>query len=218
MSCSSSKDSVFVETIPSDLKDDDYRYDRDNKVYLIGREFLYKFSFSKNDTILKSDVEHIRLEVQGTTEPFSRFSPDYDQTVIEYSYLDKNSNVLSQEKTGVIENDRNIWLHPPRSQEAGILQLSAFPYIKFDRKKWNWDLEAAYSNYKAEVYRHTYSKSKSHLYQSELGPLLCETIFAETESSNGKTSSRFLYNKDYGFILLEFLNIDGTKITLALTQ
>lgn len=217
--CSSSQHSIFVEKVPKNLLDDENRFDLDNKIYPIGKELVFKFTISKNYSLLNSEIDLINLEILGTTKPFNKLDPDYSQTVIKYTYFDKNGKLLLTEKTGLIENDRNIWFHPPRSNDAGILQLSAFPYIKFnDKRKWKWNLEAAYSNYGSEVYKHKYTQNNSVLYESNLGRLLCDVILAETESSNGYTTSRFLYNNQYGFVLLEFSNLDGTKITLTLIK
>ena len=220
VSCKSTHDSVFVEKIPDDLVEDEFRYDRDNKVFTVGREFLYKFSLSKGDSILRSDIDYIELKVLGTTKPFSRISEDYSQTVIEFNYLDSNNKLLFKEKTGVIENSRNIWVHPPRSGEAGILQLSAFPYIKFGKvTNWNWKLGASYNEYQNVHLIHSYKKgSIVNFNYHSIGDIPCLEINGITTSEIGSTTSYFLYNDNYGFVYMEFRNIDETIIKLTLTE
>ncbi len=221
LSCvSPSNDSIFVEDIPNNLIDDENRYDRDNIIYTIGREFLYKFSLTKKGVAIKSEIHYISLKVLGTTKPFSKFDPDYNQTVIEYSYINEEGVVLSKEKTGVIENKNNIWIHPPRSLDAGILQLSAFPYIKFgNKKKWKWNLEASFEGYQNVNLINNYRKKRSFIYESEyLGSLQCADIKGLTNSEIGSTSSNFIFNTYYGFVLLEFINIDNTAIRLTLIK
>jgi hypothetical protein len=213
-----SQDSIFVEKIPKDQLNNEHRFDVDNKIYPLGKEFLFKFSISKNDSILDSEIALIQLNVLGTTKPFSEFDSEYSQTVIQYNYYDKNKKLLLTEKTGLIENNVNIWFHPPRSIDAGILQLAAFPYVKLDSKdKWLWKLDAAFGEYQDVHLTHYYNKENTTQYNSsDLGLLLCKVIKVKTESEIGTTNSCFLYNDVLGFVLLEFFNSDGSKITLTL--
>jgi len=102
---------------------------------------------------------------------------------------------------------------------AGIIQLSAFPYIKLNKvKKWKWKLEASYENYQNIKLRPTYKKLDDYKYKGRFKGLICTPIIAETESELGLTNSKFLYNKDYGFVFLEFNNIDNSKIILELVE
>jgi hypothetical protein len=218
-SCAFSQDSIFVEKIPKEQVNSEHRFDLDNKIYPFGKEFLFKFSISKNDSILPSEIDVIKLHVLGTTKPFSEFDSEYNQTVIQYTYYDKNNRLLLTEKTGLIENNVNIWFHPPRSIDAGILQLAAFPYIKLDRNKWLWKLDAAFGEYQDVHLTHCYNKEKTIQYNSsEYGVLLCDVIKVKTESEIGTTHSSFLFNDLLGFVLLEFYNIDGSKISLRLVE
>ncbi|AEH01221.1 hypothetical protein Lacal_1373 [Lacinutrix sp. 5H-3-7-4] len=135
VSCASQKDEVYVEKISKEFINNEFKYDIDNKVYLVNKKFLYSYSLIHNDKLVDLDLKAIRLTIQGTTLPFSKFDPDYNQTVIKYEYLDEKGKLMFSERTGLIENNNNIWIHPPRQGDAGILQLSAFPYIKLNNKK-----------------------------------------------------------------------------------
>lgn len=218
--CSTTKETIYVEKIPQNFLKNENRFDLDNKTFPVKKEALFKFSLSRNDTLLETKTNLIKLNILGTTKPFSNFDADYSQTVIQYSYYDKENKLLISEKTGLIENDVNIWIHPPRSSDAGILQLSAFPYIKFNNtKKWNWKLEASFEDYKNVNLNHQYKLKKNIKYKSaEFGIILCDLIQATTISEIGTTHSSFLFNKELGFVFLEFFNIDGTKITLSITK
>ena len=120
----------------------------DNVVYPVNREILYQCSIARDKTESDVDLKFIRMTIQGTTKPFSNFDPDYSQTVIKFEYLDKNRKTILSERTGLVENEVNVWLHPPRNSDLGILQLSAFPYIKLtNTKTWKWNLEASYENF-----------------------------------------------------------------------
>ncbi|OBX23811.1 hypothetical protein BAA08_02300 [Bizionia sp. APA-3] len=208
---------MHVENISSELLKNENRFDLDNKIYTLNREVLYSFSKYEKETLIPSDIKYIRLTVIGTTKPFSKFDSDYSQTVIEYEYLNAAKKILATEKTGLIENDKNIWFHPPRTLDAGILQLSAFPYIKLtDQTKWKWKLDAAFEKYQDVHLVHSYKKMKSISYKTKFGLLPCIPISATSQSHIGISTSVFIYNEKYGFVKLEFNNIDGTTIVLEM--
>lgn len=218
LSCASKKNNeIYVEIIPDQLLSNENRFDLDNKVYPVNREVLYRCTIEKDQKILEIELRYIKMTIQGTTKPFSNFHPDYSQTVIQFKYLDKDFKVITSERTGLIENDKNIWMHPPRSDDVGILQLSAFPYIKLDAtKRWQWKLDAAFQNYQDVHLTHNYKKGKSINYQNDLGNIVCTPIYATSKSYLGTTTSNFLFNETYGFIQLKFMTIENTTITLDL--
>jgi hypothetical protein len=89
---------------------------------------------------------------------------DYTLTVMNYAYIINNEhrsdslvqlyqshNVTDRENTangvstGVIDNVKNVWMHPPRQFSFKILQMSPFPFYVFDESltKWSWKLDMA---------------------------------------------------------------------------
>jgi hypothetical protein len=219
LGCASQKHKeIFIETIPDQLLNDDNRFDLDNKIYLVDREILYKCSVKRKNEVLNLNLKFIRMTVKGT-KTFSNYDPDYNQTVIKYEYLDENYNRIIGERTGLIENNKNIWLHPPRNADLDVLQLSAFPYIKFGAiKNWEWTLHASYANYQDVDLIHRYEKGKAIEFKSHIGVLSCIPIQAITESHFGTTTSEFFYNETYGFVKLDFHTIEGTTITLEVMK
>ena len=101
--CSTTKETIYVEKIPQNLLKNENRFDLDNKTFPAKKEALFKFSLSRNDTLLETKTNLIKLNILGTTKPFSNFDADYSQTVIQYSYYDKENKLLISEKTGLIE-------------------------------------------------------------------------------------------------------------------
>jgi len=220
LSCASKKsDDVFIETIPNHLLNNDNRFDLDNKTFPVNREILYSCSIKKDEKVLDLNLRYIRMIIQGTTKPFSEIDPDYSQTVIQFEYLDEDFKRIIWERTGLVENEKNIWLHPPRNGDLGILQLSAFPYIKLDAtRKWQWELDAAYANYQDVHLTHSYVKGKSIEFNSNVGVLRCIPIQATSESHIGTTTSEFLFNEELGFVQLKFYTIEGETITLEILK
>jgi hypothetical protein len=51
--------------------------------------------------------------------------------------------LLFTSRTVVVDNERNIWLHPPRIGSLKILNLSAFLFVKFSiivGDSWSYDM------------------------------------------------------------------------------
>ena len=141
----------------------------------------------------------------------------------------KNSRPLTMEMTGAIENEMNVWIHPPRSNFFKILELNPFPYIKSPYQigtKWNWKLEIGdhwadkrwlewkggiENNYDYEI------KEKKNI-STKLGNLECYIIHSKAKSRIGETELISYFNPNFGFVKLEYKNIDGTKTILELEK
>ncbi|MFP3632484.1 hypothetical protein SB776_38415, partial [Burkholderia sp. SIMBA_045] len=71
-----------------------------------------------------------KLLLQASSgNPFANI-PGYNQTAISYEYIMKNGEPFTMETTGAVENEMNVWIHPPRGSFFEILELNPFPYIK----------------------------------------------------------------------------------------
>lgn len=219
LGCTSKKNSIYIETIPNDLINDENRFDLDNKVYPVNKEVLYQVTIEHNSKTLDIELKYLRMTIQGTTKPFSNFDSDYSQTVIQFEYLNQNKKRITLERTGLVENKINIWLHPPRSDDLGILQLSAFPYIKLNAvKNWKWELDAAYANYQNMHLTHYYKKQKERIYELNVGKLQCVLVEAITKSRIGETKAEFLYHHELGFVSMKFYTLEDTLIILDMVK
>ena len=150
--------------------------------------------------------------------------PIYYQTGISY-IIDKNN--LNHPKTGLIENERNIWFHPPREYLFQILELNPYPYIKYPLeigheqiwklrigdswgdKRWKQWKGVARFNYK-------YSIVGEKTIKTNFGNLDCFIVESEAISSIGKTRLTSYFNSKYGFVKLEYTNIDNSKLQIVL--
>ncbi len=92
--------------------------------------------FADGDKIEKNQHEKLSLTVakgSGGDEFFEEdmLKEEYQQTIINYNYFGK---VGVGETTGLVENERNIWMHPPRERFFMITEINPFPYIKMPLK------------------------------------------------------------------------------------
>lgn len=211
---------IFVEQILPKYSHLENKYNLDNTIYKEERHFLFKYKRILNDSIINTNVEFIKVMITNNREPFTRFDKDYSQTVMRLEYLDQDGKIILTERTGLIENDKNVWLHPPRSGELEILQMAPFPYIKLSplEKSWKWQLKASYKNYKNVELKYKYSKGEKIKKQTSIGELLVIPVTAEVKSSLGDYTSKFMFNAQYGFVFLDFENFDGTHDILELIE
>ena len=242
---------ITVEKFDS-LNKDQNRYNQDNELYKVGKKFTFTYAYqdktgrkmlmAKADTASQNGVawklvpaeqrndksiSQIILSVVPGLMPFIQIFPGYNQTVILYDFKLVDGGSWSNEMTGVIENRKNLWLHPPRTGLFAILELNPFPYIKQPLKvgaKWTWKL--AFGEQWADK-RWLLWKGKNEnairykvtgksLVASKLGTLPCYVVESEATSALGSTKLVAYYNAKFGFIKLDYTNIDKSSLILEL--
>ncbi|MEJ5315616.1 MAG: hypothetical protein WHS63_01270 [Tenuifilum sp.] len=200
-----------------------YRYFDKN-----GKEFF--FSINKDQTwdfvdinrVKDNVVKDFKLEVLNSNMNFT--DPIYYQTCISYIF-DKNNPY--NPKTGLIENERNIWFHPPREYLFQILELNPYPYIKYPLEighSWNWKLKIGdswgdkrWKLWKGIVeFKYKYSIVAKKTIKTNLGDLDCFVIEGEAESTLGKTKLTSYFNSRYGFVRFDYTNIDNSQLQIVL--
>ncbi len=236
------KDHVLVESFDASVVDIN-KYNHNNVVFKVGAEFIYAyehitpegkvqyFKKTKNDRAWEfvdpdslnfSTIQTIKISVMDGN-PMANGIPDYNQTNLKYQYLDNDSYSMS----GVIENEANIWMHPPRDYYFEILELNPFPYIKAPYEighKWNWRLEIGdgWADERWKVWDgmieniYTYEIIDKTVLETELGTLDCFIIKSNAKSRIGQTKLIAFFNEKYGFVKLNYTNIDGSKTNLNL--
>ncbi len=219
-SCKNKNNEVFVEKIAKDKLKDENRYNLDNEIYKVGRLFIYDFEFLRDGVIAHSEVNSIRFEVLSGLSPFIRIDSSYNQTVFKLFYIGHSNEVLFRERTGLIENERNVWLHPPRSSDMEILQMNAFPYFKFDDKieEWKWNLEASYNEYRNINLNHEYTRGAKEYLQLEGKTYLCYIVYSKTTSTLNISTAKFYFNSKFGYMKMKFKNFDGTTHIFTLKK
>jgi len=241
-------DGVFIEIRPyitdlSRFTDDNVIYRSDNKYFFTyqytdvsGEDFYYNYidahtwEFVSVKDILPSTVTGIQITVLPDLKDFSMI-PDYNQTVIKYNYTDHEGNThLFSEKTGLIENEKNIWMHPPRRELFKILEINPFPFIQqpYEKgNKWNWSLEIGgqwgdkrWKEWDEDIEnQYVYEiVSTNSLIRTPLGELSCYKIDSHAESKLGKTYLTAYFNEIYGFVRMEYINIDGSTLNIELER
>ena len=186
--------------------------------------YLPDFSFSDVFDVTDSCVNRYLVRVLCTCAGFDH---NYNQTVEEFNFIIADTEQpLSW--SGIVENERNLWLHPIRDCLFKILEFNPFPYIQYPIKKgktWKW-LNTFGSHWGDERWK-TWTGTIVNKYKykitdtdcevvTPMGTLSCVKVEAVAKSRIGKTRLTAYYNDTYGFVKMDNTNIDGSRIEIML--
>ncbi len=186
-------------------------------VYLKYREFVYavkqygkKEEFVKHDTLIFISSPKDRHPEFGQTESIWRRKAD-----------------TMKEFTGITENDTTLWIHPYRSGDYRILEFSPFPVLKYPLQvgeRWNFDIKIGgewgskdLMEWKGiKLFKATYQLVGQETLATKLGKLNCFKVLAEGSSDFGKTQLLMYFHSEYGFVRMEYQNINQTSMQMEL--
>ncbi|MDW3651408.1 MAG: hypothetical protein R8P61_30295 [Bacteroidia bacterium] len=243
------EDGIYVEVFDSTYTDQN-RFTDNNRIYLPGRAFAYDFfhqtkegkkqSFKDGrdpekwatswhfvEPDAEAAVKQVIIKSRSGLSPFVESIPDYNQTIVSYDYPDVSGNSTFNSMSGVIENEKNTWIHPPRDKYFRILELNPFPFVQAPYEvgnSWDWSLNigAAWGDERWKEWEgvientYQYEIKEKKLYQTALGEIECIEIHASATSDLGLTQLVSLFNQEYGFVKLDYTNIDSSKTILEL--
>lgn len=147
------------------------------------------------------------------------------QSLFQYDYLDKNFRYIRQEETGLIEYCKSIALYPPRLYQFGITTLNPFPEIRepyIENEIWETEREitdiTASEKWKkwdgVIKVRSVYRIRNEQTIKTNIGMLKCWVVEADAESDLGKTRLVAYFNETYGFVKLNYYNIDDSYLVI----
>lgn len=244
----SSEDGIYFEAYPDNI-DGEVPYLSDNSTYLPCKTLIYEFNYFIDDVeycfktfdkknpwdngfwdTLRSEkktienVDYVKYVGLSCIDTFHLEREDYSQTYVFYSYMNKNEDLLYTERTGVRENYKNIWLHPPRIGPFKMAFVAPWPYLSLPLeidKEWSWQRAWAgtYMGYDSLlvtwegsiVFDYSYRVMESVELSTKFGVVKCFRINALGKNSIGENSSEFYFNSDLGFIKMTFTSLDGRQ-------
>ena len=185
--------------------------------------------FVRFDSINDNIIDLITLSIDTNSNDILYQFPDFHQTVIAYDYILRDGSKGPFEGTGLIENDKNTWLHPPRNKLLGILELNPFPFIQAPYEvgnKWSWTLNnisgKSYGDERWKTWEgiievtSTYEITDKQILVTPIGEIECSVIQSTGSSPLGKTYLTAYFNVDAGFVKLDYTNIDSTKLVMEI--
>lgn len=226
-------------------------YSSDNTIYIPHQQRTFTYSYQKNSVqyLFQSTGEKnwklvpineatdsaavtiiMQIIADSATLGYgSAHSGKTGQSILHRSFYNKFSKRLPvQEYTGLVENERNIWFHPPRTFLFEMLELNPFPYIKFPIKKnrvWRWKLtigsqwgDARWKEWEGAIVNH-YKYRITNINRpvtTALGTMNCTVVESRAKSRIGTTQATFYFEEKLGFVKYEYVNIDGSSLTIEL--
>lgn len=192
-------------------------------------ELIKAWLFVPMDSLTEKTIDKVILKVKHGLYPMNNNNPDYNQTVISYNYPQFSGDQTFSSSTGLIENEKNIWMHPPRDRLFRILEFAPFPFIQAPYEignKWNWSLRIG--KFWGDERWKTWEESIENQYEYEItdmkkmklaiGELECYIIKSTATSSNRQTHLTAYFNEEIGFVKLDYTNIDFTKTVLEVVK
>lgn len=154
---------------------------------------------------------------------------DYCRTTVQINYSMPVGIGDFKEYSGFIENPEGVWIYPPRQKIFGVLAMNPQPYIKAPFEighQWDWTFSvgAAYSDSRWIEWGRTlvtkcrYQIIDKKMIDTPLGQLECFEINSFGENSLGKTQLTAYFHEEYGFVQMNYLNIDGSKMIIVLKE
>jgi hypothetical protein len=137
---------------------------------------------------------------------------------------------IKRKESGVLETSTEIFLHPPRKDQYAILEFSPFPIVHFPLsvgKEWDWSLEigshwakmAGIENFDSLYnFNYSYKITNKTTYNFNKSIIDCFVIEANCNSPYGESKLISYFNDQYGFVKLEYLNLDGSCFIFSLIK
>ncbi len=184
--------------------------------------FEMKFKLEKKTKPIKENdytpIHQIALSV-------SEGSFMNQQSAIRYDYINNGIKSMDSEWSGVMEVGNKVLLSPPRNSFFKVMELSPFPMMGDSLKVgYEWTDRQAVSEaasipnlaeWKGELIKElSYKITKSEYMKTNIGLLHCYLVAGTCISQLGETKLIAFYNEQYGFVKMDFFNIDGSRIIM----
>lgn len=203
-----------------------------------------------NEKITPTTIDKIQITIDDPLSVFYSYDSTYTQTVLAYNYLDSSHNPndticnylkrmypeknysCADEHTGVIDNRKNVWIHPPRQFTFKILQLCPYPFQFLDKNEnqWSWEfstggfyLDPRWIDAKERIkIKYKYQRLPQEKINTKLGKLDCLVTkgvgTSDFKPDKFRTELISYFNQKYGFVRLEYTLINGDKLVMKLVE
>ena len=203
-----------------------------SKIYQLGTEWIFDYQFipaqdkpAEKNAINANDLNEIKnvvITVVKTSEHLKTMLGDNPPVL---SFEHKCPPQILTHESAIIENDEEVWVHPPRDFFFKILQINPYPYIKKPFKKglkWTWELKIGgrWGDKRWKEWTGNITNIASYeivgdtLLPTKAGKIKCYIVQSSAKSEIGTTYLTSYFNPIFGFVKLDYTNIDGSKIIL----
>ena len=129
-------------------------------------------------------------------------------------------------KTGIVETENEIWMHPFRANQYIYTEVAPFPEVKMNLSKpiegWTSEIEIlkGWDNFKGKVKSEYKLVDTNNVFLLK-GALIYNCWSFKSESFHsvlGKSTLLFVFHKKYGFLKLDYEFYDNSKIIFEITD
>lgn len=217
--------------------------DANNEVYRVGNNYVFNYEIIQHGKKLKLkrnkgmfastdfelvtsttkniEVDKIRLIVQQVSDAERT---NKDQTEISYIQEPLSRGMSS---TGLVDNSKNIWLHPIRTGFFNALETAPFPFIKkplmvgtewSDKmmigEPWGNELWGKWEGHLLLSYH--YKVTAMEVLKSGVGDIECYIIESSAKSELGETKLKSYFSTIHGFVRMEYELLNSLKVNFWL--
>lgn len=205
------------------------------QIYSNNEKFIFSVSYyDKTNRIIPIKVSSynstINLEKFSFTILKGKINGNQKTYLIDYIGTDALGirASIEGEATGLIENNDYLFIHPPRIDSLSILEYNPFPLIMFPLrvgKVWSKSLivskdwerkDIKFGNKNTYEIKNIYKVTNNKIFTSNFGEINAYEINAEGKGNSIKTYAKFIFSPKYGFVRMEYINYDKTKIVIVL--
>ena len=147
------------------------------------------------------------------------------ESLLQYDYLNKERRGIRHEQTGLVEVCKDITIRLPRENHFLITELNPFPEIKEPFVKDNVWLSTTttsdvggsekWKTWQGSLQiNSTYRIRDIQTIKTNIGYLKCFVVEAIAQSTLGETRLVAYFNEEYGFVKLNYTNIDSSYLVM----
>ena len=203
----------------SNKEEQEIKYNPDNKVFYKNKKSEYTVKqVIENDTLPytttfnneKVQITRIELVVTG--------KKTIGQTEIIFNYYDKDK-FIAKEITGIVENKKIIFSHPPRSFDFYLMtEFAPFPTLQYPIKKGSkWSSVVSLMNFAtAETGKKVKTKFEIISTNTIINGMETIEVHSTGECGLGIFEHTFYFNQKQGFVIMKYKNPKGEQLIFEL--
>ena len=216
--------------------------EKDNTIFTPGKELTYSYKIYDKDghqlAIVRDQSAKWKLSELSDVEKVLTF---IKYTVIQPKIFQRTNNGQTEvviscdpdfktfERTGVVDNPKNKWMHPPRTNYFRVLETCPFPYVKLPVEKgreWNEAIKVSdrwsdpgWGEWEDDLLmKINYKIIGQENVETTEGIFSCAVIQGKAESVLGETGLISYFNEKAGFVKLEYKTMNNLLIVFQLND
>lgn len=206
--------------------------ERNAKIFVENKSYIYL------GTILNSKLDTIsstKIYFQGTNKRF-HYSPQnqmslnidferFENDSVKLNSVFENSNCCNWVNTmesGVVENIEKCWIKAIRNNQFRYTETAGFPDVQYPleiHKEWSREVKIGnygWGTWCNKTSRSNYKVISKNIYQLKNEKIECWKIESLSDFEGKQNKHTYLFNEDFGFVLMQYEFHDGIKINFEM--